>query len=311
MANLLVIKDRLVTSFSRFEAYIVPILKFVLTLIAMLFINSNIGFMSKLKSGLVVFVVSLLCAFLPGNFIVIVLGIVVILHMYALSLEVAVVFLLAFMIMFVVFLRFTPKDALTIVFTPICFALKIPYAVPLTLGFVGSPLSCIGVVCGVVSYYMIDYAKENADSFAALSTDPESALSGFKHIIDTLLGGDELLLMCITFALIVICVFMVKNLPVDYSWKIALGLGAAVNILIILIGCTALEVDLSIGGMIVGTIVSVIIVLVIQFFIFNVDYSRTESVQFEDDEYYYYVKAIPKMSVEAPNVEVKHINPRY
>jgi hypothetical protein len=31
-------------------------------------------------------------------------------------------------------------------------------------------------------------------------------------------------------------------------------------------------------------------------------------VQFEDDEYYYYVKAVPKMNVSAPEVKVKNIN---
>ena len=56
------------------------------------------------------------------------------------------------------------------------------------------------------------------------------------------------------------------------------------------------------------SMVSALIVLVIQFFIFNVDYSRTENVQFEDDEYYYYVKAIPKVSVEAPDVNVKRFS---
>ena len=38
------------------------------------------------------------------------------------------------------------------------------------------------------------------------------------------------------------------------------------------------------------------------------DYSRTEKVQFEDDEYYYYVKAVPKMTVAAPAKTVKRIN---
>jgi hypothetical protein len=28
-----------------------------------------------------------------------------------------------------------------------------------------------------------------------------------------------------------------------------------------------------------------------------VDYTRIESVQFEDDDYYYYVKAVPKVTV--------------
>ena len=103
---------------------------------------------------------------------------------------------------------------------------------------------------------------------------------------------------------------MIKSLPIDYSWMIALGLGVVVNILVILIGCSALEVDMSVGGVILSTLICAIIVFVIQFFIFNVDYSRTENVQFEDDEYYYYVKAIPKMSVNARDVNVKRINYR-
>jgi hypothetical protein len=41
-----------------------------------------------------------------------------------------------------------------------------------------------------------------------------------------------------------------------------------------------------------------------------VDYSRTEYVQFEDDDYYYYVKAVPKLTVSAPDVKVQKINAR-
>ena len=36
--------------------------------------------------------------------------------------------------------------------------------------------------------------------------------------------------------------------------------------------------------------------------------SRTERVQFEDDEYYYYVKAVPKMYVAVKEKQVKTIN---
>ena len=48
--------------------------------------------------------------------------------------------------------------------------------------------------------------------------------------------------------------------------------------------------------------------MVMQFFLFNVDYSRVERVQFEDDEYYYYVKAVPKMTFVTPERTVKKIN---
>ena len=310
MTNLLVIREQLMGFFSRFEAYIIAVMKFIVALIALLLINSDLGFMSKLDNGAIVLIVSLLCSFLPMNLIVIIIAAFVLLHLYSLSLECAAIVAMLFVIMFVMYFRFSPRDAVAVILTPVCFLMKIPYVVPLTLGFVGTPMSCVSVGCGTVVYFMLSYVKDNAEQLASTSTDAESALGSFKYIIDGLLGSDKMLLLVIAFAVVVITVFMIKSLPVDYSWMIALGLGVVVNILVILIGCSALEVDMSVGGVFLGTIVSALIVFVIQFFIFNVDYSRTENVQFEDDEYYYYVKAIPKISVKARNVNVKRINHR-
>ena len=47
--------------------------------------------------------------------------------------------------------------------------------------------------------------------------------------------------------------------------------------------------------------------LVLELLFFSVDYSRTENIQFEDDEYYYYVKAVPKVGVAVPEKKVKRI----
>ena len=310
MTNLLIFKEQLVGFYYRFETYITAALKFLLMLFTFMIINASVGFMDKINNGAIVLVLALLCAFLPMNLIVIITALITTLHLYALSLECAAVAGMVFLIMFVMYFRFSPRDAVAVILTPICFLLKIPYVVPLTLGFVGNPMSCVSVACGVVSYYMLGYVKNNSEQIASSASDPESALSAFKYLIDGMLGSDEMLLLIIVFAVVVVAVFMLKSLPIDYSWKIALALGVVINILIVLVGCSALEVDMSVGGVIVGTLISAIIVFIIQFFIFNVDYSRTESVQFEDDEYYYYVKAIPKITMEAPQVEVKRINPQ-
>ena len=56
--------------------------------------------------------------------------------------------------------------------------------------------------------------------------------------------------------------------------------------------------------------VSVVIALVYTFFAFAVDYTRTEYLQYEDDDYYYYVKAVPKIAVTARDVKVQKINTR-
>lgn len=45
---------------------------------------------------------------------------------------------------------------------------------------------------------------------------------------------------------------------------------------------------------------------VLEFFFMNLDYARTERVQFEDDEYLYFVKAVPKRQVASSEKTVKH-----
>ena len=54
--------------------------------------------------------------------------------------------------------------------------------------------------------------------------------------------------------------------------------------------------------------VSLLIAMIVEFFAFSVDYSRTEYTQFEDDEYYYYVKAVPKACVTTSERSIKKIN---
>ena len=68
------------------------------------------------------------------------------------------------------------------------------------------------------------------------------------------------------------------------------------------------DINLSVGSVLLGSLLAIVLAKVIEFFRFCVDYSRTEKVQFEDDEYYYYVKAVPKMVVPMQTRTVKRIN---
>ena len=46
--------------------------------------------------------------------------------------------------------------------------------------------------------------------------------------------------------------------------------------------------------LLLDTVISFCIAVVAAFFLHSLDYSRARNVQFEDDDYYYYVKAVPK-----------------
>ena len=57
-----------------------------------------------------------------------------------------------------------------------------------------------------------------------------------------------------------------------------------------------------------GNLISMLLAFLLQFFVLSLDYSCTEHAQFEDDEYYYYVKAVPKVTVARAEKKVKQIN---
>jgi uncharacterized membrane protein YraQ (UPF0718 family) len=99
-------------------------------------------------------------------------------------------------------------------------------------------------------------------------------------------------------------------MSVDYSWEIAIIAGTLGNINAMAYGYIIMDIQLSYVSLIVGSIVAVLIAFVVKFFVFAVDYTRTERLQYEDDEYYYYVKAVPKVSVAIPEKTVKRINER-
>lgn len=305
MTNLLVIREQLKKFYSNYEIYITPAYKFLLAFVSILVINAEIGYMAELKNIAIVVVLSLMCSFLPMNFIAVISAIVAVAHLYAFSVECAVVALAVFLLLFILYFRFSPHDTLAVLFTPLCFVLKIPYVVPIAMGLVGTPASAITVACGVVVYYVISYMTGSAN---VLNTfDEDGTLERFRYVIDGLMDNKTMFVAVVSFMATVIIVYMIRRLSIDYSWTIAMITGALANILILLVGDLMYNTKISIIGVILGSVVSVMLAKVLEFFAFNVDYSRTELVQFEDDEYYYYVKAVPKNTVATPQKRVKTI----
>lgn len=306
MTALLELRENLKKIYSRNEAFILPVIKFLLSFIVLSIINGKMGYMTKIDNMAIVLIVSLLCSFLPTGFMVVFAMLFTMLHMYALSIETAAVGLVVFLLLYLLFLRFTAKEALVVVLTPILCMLKLPYVMPVAMGLIGTPASCVSVGCGVVVYYLIQTVISNAPTINSMGA--EEATAKLRLLIDGMLGNKAMLVMIVAFTVTVIVVYLIRRMSVDHSWTIAMAAGIMIEVLILLVGDLMYDTNLSILSALLGAIVTVIICKVIEFFRFCLDYSRTEKVQFEDDEYYYYVKAVPKMTVSAPTNTVKKIN---
>lgn len=306
MTALLELRENLKKIYSRNEAFILPVIKFLLSFIVLSIINSRLGYMTKLDNMAIVLIVSLMCSFLPNGFMVFFAMVFSLLHMYALSLETAAVGLVVYLLLYLLFLRFAAKEALVVVLTPILCMLKLPYVMPVAMGLIGTPASGVSVGCGMVVYYLIQAVINNATTINSMGA--EEATAKLRLLIDGMLGNKAMLVTIAAFAITVIAVYLIRRMSIDHSWTIAMIAGVMIEVLILLVGDLMYDTNLSIASALLGAVVTILVCKVIEFFRFCLDYSRTEKVQFEDDEYYYYVKAVPKMTVAAPTNTVKKIN---
>ena len=313
MTELLEIREKIKLFYSRFESFILPVVKFLLAFIVLNTLNGKMGYMTQLEGSIaqldniaVVLIVSLMCSFLPTSAVTFFSVVFSLLYMYALSIEVALVGLCMYLVLFLLFFRFSPKDSLVVVLTPLLFTLRIPYVIPIAVGLVCGPASIVSVICGIGVYYLLSTVIDNA---SAISTMGESLTTAkLQLVIDGVLKNREMLVIMAAFAITALTVYLIRRLSIDYSWTIAMVSGALINIVILLIGDLIYDINVSLVSALLGTVLALVAAKIIEFFRFCVDYSRTEKVQFEDDEYYYYVRAVPKMTVSVSEKTVKKIN---
>ena len=308
MKTLLEYREKMKLFLGKYDIYIFPVLKFTLALIAFLSINAGVGFMSRLTNPGIALVLALMCSFLPLNMTAVFGALLILVHMYALSLEAFAITFVLFVLMVLLFFRTAPKYGFLLIVTPLAFALRIPYLIPLVMGLVGTPVAAVPVACGTAVYFLLHYVQLNTAILGntETSTMPEKITS----LLDNVVNNKEMLLTIAAFALTLILVYAIRRLSVDYAWTIAIVAGTVTDIVVLLFGSLAFDVSPKILAVLVGNLVSAGLALLLQLAVFSLDYSRTEYVQFEDDEYYYYVKAVPKITIAVPEKTVKKINPQ-
>ena len=305
MSTLLVWREKLQRIYALYSIYIQKGLQFVTGLVLFWVINSNIGFMKPASSVFCALGLAVICTFLPMTITVLAATALILAHFYALSLPIALVALVIFILMYIFYFRFTPKKAWLVLISGLAFSLKIPFVIPIAFGLLGSPVWIVPASCGIITYYMTDYVKVSA---AALKeADASGIAANLMSFTKQVLASKEMWLMVMAVTIGILVVNFVRTRGVDHSWKIASAAGAAVTVVVSAAGNIVLSTNISYIEIILSAVLGAVTGLVLELLFFSVDYSRTENIQFEDDEYYYYVKAVPKVGVAVPEKKVKRI----
>ena len=306
MLSLLIFKEKIRLIYGKYSMFILPIFKFALILVALILMNINIGYLDILKNPFFIFIIAVFCSVLPFSAISVILSIYLLSDMFSVSIDMFLLIGIYLLVIGILYYGFKPGNSYLIVVVPLLFTLKIPYVLPIVLGLGTGILTVIPLSAGIILYYLLLYVKNN---IGTLTNGITSDLSvRYFQILNSILSNKIMYIMLLAFALSLVIVYLIHNLSINYSWEIAIVSGMVSLLLFIFMGEFIMNITLPIMELLFGLIISLVLAYVYKFFIFNIDYTRTEYTQFEDDEYYYYVKAVPKISIKFPDYKNEKIN---
>ena len=254
MLNLFVFREKLRACYARFGNIIVPVLHFSTALLALVLLNNGMGYERRLRAPVAVLLISLLSAFLPWGGICVVLGIAVLLHIFAVSAEFALITLAFLLVLALLYYGFSPRDSVILILTPMLFELKLPYLLPILVGLGGSVFSVIPLSGGIVLYYIINYVHNNA----APLTNGESVDVAQKYLqmLNGVLLDKTLILYLLAFSISLLVVWCVRRLSMDYAWDAGILAGILTMLFVFFLGNFWYGVGVNIVPLLLGLVLA-------------------------------------------------------
>ena len=306
LEQLLWIRENIISYYKRFETVIHFALKLLLGMFMFNLIN-GIGlfrpefapFFTPPFDFPIFLLLSLLFAVLPptaGNALLI----LTVLAQTSSSIEVAVFIFLLLLCVLAFYGRISPKKSYLIIIMIIAHRLNMHYAVALFAGLYLGITSMIPLAIGTCISSFLPFFSGLANAHVTpekfdIMEMPATFMSTYAEIFKHMSSNLDWVIWAFVFAMVVLAVHVVSRLSIPFSKDIAVGTGAIVAIFGLAVAGGISGVSIPMGNVLVGLFFSILLVELLRFFDSILDYQRTERVQFEDNENYYYVKVVPKI----------------
>src|SRR5690606_15508064 len=106
-------------------------------------------------------------------------------------------------------------------------------------GIISTPMAVVPTACGVLGYYVFQVI--NSAISVQVNKSVDDILQLYTNIIDNVIGNKQMIMSIVIFALMLIVVYYVRRMRVDYAFEIAIGAGALTSILGFLISDLILD----------------------------------------------------------------------
>lgn len=267
------------------------VLRVVLALFIFFYINTALGANPTFRKAYVPIVLSALAAFIPFP-VTMALGFLLIgVHLLSMSPILLGLYIVLVALMYLLVFRMCYDKWIVVFATILLFWIKLPYLAPLILGMVFGPSVIVPAGLATVLTFFLKIC-----SGSLVTAKTESAPDMLGHIGTTIMkfsrDGAMMTWVLVTVGTILV-ITIIKTFRIRYCKEIALGAGALTELVLYLIGNQVFHADLSVAAAVLLIILSAGICLIVLWTLLPLDYTKTEYVEFFDDEYYYFVRAVP------------------
>ncbi len=301
-------KEYLLRFYAKYSKIVDKVWQFVLALLTFLYIKDHIGFLEPLTNLVITLGLALICTFLKPYMTVVIAAILTLLHLGTYASGSALVVGILMLVMFVAFFRFTPKQSMVLLLVPLAFNLHVPVWIPIIFGLVGEASCVVPIIFGTMIHYMLTYVESYATLFDSLAS--QNVLVQMRTFSEQFFESTEMWLVILSLVICILMVYSIRRLSIDYARMVATVVGILANLIMMTFGHVVMDVPVDYVNLIVSSLIVIPIAFVVCLIGFSADYSQCEYLQFEDDEHYYYVKAVPKVSMSVREKTVKKINAR-
>ena len=307
MIQLLLIRDSIKNVVTKYNAAITPIFRFLAAFVTFALINGNLGYNEKLTGISVIVLLSAISAFFPMGVTVFFAGLLMVWHIYSASMFLSLIFIIIIAILYFMLMRLAPGYSALVIAVPVLSFFHLEALTPMAVGLTGSPISVFAMIPGILISVLFNIIKE-AVKMSSGSMQIEDNLQTYIFVIKSLVENKLMVLMIAAAIGVFFATYICRRLAVSHAYILGIIVGMIVNLIIMIVGGLAFEVNVDVLWIFLGTILSGGLALVVQFFKYLLDYSSVEHLQFDDDDYFYYVTAVPKLSVTSPDLNILKIN---
>lgn len=283
------------------EIFFLRIWNALVTFVGLMCIRSNFGHQKIVSSIWMTILLTIVCAFFPIQGVALVLAIVLFIDLASLSTQIALVALALLIVGYLVCAYFRSKNTYNMVVVPICYSFGAPYVMSLGAGLMSNVSELASIICGSVIAFYLHIIKENITPILDETTEVDILTLLKEQMLQNRLFWFFLVAMTAMFMV----VYLLRQASINMSWIIANAAGVAIEFIIMLSGYLLTSQKSEIPGLILGNILVLVVGVILNYFVLDLDYSRIEKVQFEDDDYYYYVTAVPKIRIVEEDKEIK------